>query len=76
MHMHITYKYFYMEPSYRYEFKHELLGSLGGAAVLRLPLAQGVILETRDRIPHRAPDAWSLLLPLPVSLRLSLSLSL
>ena len=24
------------------------LGSLGGAAVWRLPLAQGVILETRD----------------------------
>ena len=49
-------------------------GSLGGAAVWRLPLAQGAILETRDRIPHRAPGAWSLLLPLPVSLRLSLSL--
>ena len=49
-------------------------GSLGGAAVWRLPLAQGAILETRDRIPHRAPGAWSLLLPLPVSLPLSLSL--
>ena len=52
------------------------LGSLGGAAVWRLPLAQGAILETRDRIPRRAPGAWSLLLPLPVSLPLSLSLSL
>ena len=30
-------------------------GSLGGAAVWRLPLAQGMILETRDRIPRRAP---------------------
>ena len=49
-------------------------GSLGGAAVWRLPLAQGAILETRDRIPCRAPGAWSLLLPLPVSLPLSLSL--
>ena len=29
-----------------------------------------------DRIPLRAPGAWSLLLPLPVSLPLSLSLSL
>ena len=38
--------------------------------------AQGVILETRDRVPRRAPGAWSLLLPLPVSLPLSLSLSL
>ena len=50
-------------------------GSLGGAAVWRLPLAQGAILETRDRIPRQAPGAWSLLLPLPVSLPLSLSLS-
>ena len=49
-------------------------GSLGGAAVWRLPLDQGAILETRDRIPRRAPRAWSLLLPLPVSLPLSLSL--
>ena len=49
-------------------------GSLGDAAVWCLPLAQGAILETRDRIPHRAPGAWSLLLPLPVSLPLSLSL--
>ena len=58
--------------------KHTLrtidLGSLGGAAVWRLPLAQGAILETQDRIPRRAPGAWSLLLPLPVSLPLSLSL--
>ena len=32
-------------------------GSLGGAVVWRLPLAQGTILETRDRIPRRAPGA-------------------
>ena len=51
-----------------------LSGSLGGAAVWRLPLAQGEILETRDRIPRWAPGAWRLLLPLPVSLPLSLSL--
>ena len=49
-------------------------GSLGGAAVWRLPLARGAILETRDQIPRRAPGAWSLLLPLPVSLPLSFSL--
>ena len=48
-------------------------GSLGGAAVWRLPLAQGAILETRDLIPHQAPGAWSLILPLPVSQLLSLS---
>ena len=66
----------------RYQAEHLTLiglktwpqGSLGGAAVWRLPLAQGAILETLDRIPHRAPGAWSLLLPLPVSLPLSLSL--
>ena len=49
------------------------LGSLGGAAVWRLPLAQGAILDTWDRVPRRAPGAWSLLLPLPMSLPLSLS---
>ena len=54
--------------------KMSLLGSLGGAAVWRLPLAQGVILETQDRVPHQAPCAWNLLLPLPMSLPLSLSL--
>ena len=53
--------------------KKKKLGSLGGAAVWRLPLAQGAILETRDRIPRQAPGAWSLLLPLPMSLPLSLS---
>ena len=56
------------------DIKEYFEGSLGGAAVWCLPLAQGAILETRDRIPHRAPGAWSLLLPLPVSLSLSLSL--
>ena len=49
-------------------------GSLGGAAVWHLPLAQGAILESRDQVPRQAPGAWSLLLPLPVSLPLSLSL--
>ena len=48
--------------------------SLGGTAVWCMPLAQGAILETKDRIPCQAPGAWSLLLPLPVSLPLSLSL--
>ena len=38
-------------------------GSLGGSAVWRLPSAQGVILESRDRVPHRSPS-WSLFLPL------------
>ena len=51
-------------------------GSLGGVVVWHLPLAQGAVLETRDRVPRRAPSAWSLLLPLPVSLSLCLFLSL
>ena len=59
----------------RQNIKTSNSGSLGGAAVGRLPLAHGAILETRDRIPRRAPGAWSLLLPLPVSLPHSLSLS-
>ena len=64
----------YSCPSADFQVKDAKLGSLGGAAVWRLPLAQGVILETPDRIPHQAPGAWSLLLPLPMSLPLSLSL--
>ena len=54
----------------------EFWGSLGGTVVWRLPLAQGAILETRDQIPRRAPAAWSLLLPLPVSLPLSLCVTI
>ena len=49
-------------------------GSLGGAAVWRLPLAQGAILETRDRVPRRAPAAWSLPPSACVSASLSFSL--
>ena len=49
------------------------LGRLGGTEVGRLPLAQGVILETRDQVLIGLP-ARSLLLPLPVSPPLSLSL--
>ena len=52
------------------------MGSLGGAAVWRLPLAQGAILETRDRIPRRAPGAWSLLPPPYVFASLSLTVCL
>ena len=35
--------------------KKKIEGSLGGTAVWHLSLAQGVILETRDQIPGRAP---------------------
>ena len=33
-------------------------GHLGGSAAIRLPLAQGVILESWDRVPHPAPESW------------------
>ena len=46
------------------------LGCLGGSAVQRLPLAQVIILRTRME-SHIGLPAWSLLLPLPVSLSLS-----
>ena len=35
--------------------EERLVGRLGGSGVERLPSAQGVILETRDRVPHQAP---------------------
>ena len=35
--------------------KTQVLGCLGGLAVGRLPLAQGMILESWDRVLHRAP---------------------
>ena len=39
----------------RIDYKGPWERSLGGSAVECLPLAQGVILETQDRVPHRAP---------------------
>ena len=49
------------------------MGCLGGSAVERLPLAQGVIPGSRIKARIGLPG-WSLLLPLPVSLPLSLYL--
>ena len=54
--------------------KPEFQGCLGGSAVKRLPSAKDMILESHIRLP-----VWSLLLPLllplPVSLHLSLCVS-
>ena len=47
-------------------------GQPGWLSRLAPPSARGVILETRDQVQVGIP-AWSLLLPLPVSLLLSLS---
>ena len=60
----------------RQSLNFTLQGSLGGAVVWRLPLAQGAILEAQDQIPCWALGAWSLLLLLPVSLPLSLSVTI
>ena len=57
-------------------FKWVREGSLGGAAIWRLPLAQGVILETRDRVPRQAPCMEPASPSAYVSASLSLSLSL
>ena len=40
---------------FRFPSNVPLLEHLGGLVVERLPSAQGVILESRDRVPHRAP---------------------
>ena len=53
--------------------KHATQGHLGGSAVEHLPRAQGMIPDSPDRVPCRAPPTGHLLLPLPVSLPLSLT---
>ena len=50
------------------------LGCLGGSAVESLPVAQGVILDSQDRVPHRAP-CMELFLSLPMSLPLCVCVS-
>ena len=49
------------------------LGRLGGSVVERLPLAQGVLGLSPGTKSRIALAAWSLLLPLPVCLPLSVS---
>ena len=39
----------------RINLKTLIPGFLGGSAVWHLPSAQGLILETRDPVPHRVP---------------------
>ena len=54
-------------------FEKGAQGRLGGSAVERLPSAQGMIPESGIE-SHIGLLAWSLLLPLPVSLPLSVPL--
>ena len=51
-------------------------GPPGGSAVWRLPLAQGMILESQDQVLHRAPGMEPASPSACVSAFLSLSLSL
>ena len=53
-------------------------GHLGGSVVEHLPLTQGMILESRDQVPHQAPcmEPTSPSACVSASLSLSLSLSL
>ena len=53
--------------------KLQILERLGGSAVERLPSAQGIIPDPGNE-SHIGLPAWSLLLLLPVSLSLSVSL--
>ena len=50
------------------------LECLGGSAVEHLPLTQGVILESRDQVPHQAPCMEPASPSACISLPLSLSL--
>ena len=52
----------------------KIRGSLGGSAIWRLPLSQGTILESRDRVPRRAPGMEPASPSSCVSASLSLSL--
>ena len=51
------------------------LGCLGGSVVEYLPLAQGLILESLDRVPHQVPYMKPVCLSAYVSLYLSLCFS-
>ena len=51
-------------------------GSLGGSVVWRLPLAQGTILESQDRVPRGAPGMEPASPSSCVSASLSLSMSI
>ena len=57
-------------------FKLKCQDPWGGSAVKHLPSAQGLILETRDRVPHRAPGMEPACPSSGVSDPLSLSMSI
>ena len=65
-----------LSPVAKKKKKGKLLESLGGSAVWRLPLAQGVILESWDQVPQQAPCMEPASPSACVSASLSLSVSL
>ena len=60
------------------DIEDKLMGCLGGSVVEHLPLAQGMILESWDRVPHCTLHGacFSLCLCLCLSLSLSLSVTI
>ena len=69
----IPFRLFNWKSSSVYKCVQDILsvGHLGGSAVKCLPSAQGMILEFRDQVPHRAPCRE----PAPPSACVSASLS-
>ena len=59
---------------YNFLLKSLFLGRLGGSAVERLSSVLGVILESWDRVPHRAPYLEPASLSASFSASLSVSL--
>ena len=64
---------------FKIHIKSDNLGCLGGSAIERLPLAQGMILESWDQVPHQAscvePASPSACVSASLSLSFSLSVS-
>ena len=54
--MNSVFKCYNAVPTFKICWENlSLLGCLGGSVVECLPLAQGVILELWNQVPHRAP---------------------
>ena len=65
-----------LSTSYALNLRNIISGRLGGSVVERLPLAQSMIPESQDRVPHQAPRIEPASPSAYVSAPLSLSLSL
>ena len=63
-----------LDSSNCFRFNKKMQGCLGGSAVECLPLAQGMILESWDGVPHQTPCMGSASLSAYVSASFSVSL--